>query len=62
MADDEWNGGIRPIEPGLSKLLLLSLERVRVVDPPEYIYWEYNSRGTLRCDMMIFLGKKHPLS
>jgi hypothetical protein len=27
------------------------------VDPPEYVYWEYDSRGTLRCDMMIFVGK-----
>ena len=24
---------------------------------PEYIYREYDSRGTLRCDMMIFVGK-----
>ena len=62
MTDDEWNGGIRPVEPGLPKLLLLSLERVGVVVPPEYIYREYDSRGTLRCDMMIFMGKNHPLS
>ena len=57
MADDEWSGGICPAEPGLPKLLLLSLERVGVMDPPEYIYREYDSRGTLRCDMMIFVGK-----
>ena len=37
-------------------MLLLSLERIGVVDPPEYIYQEYDSRGTLRCDMMIFVG------
>ena len=36
--------------------MLLSLERVRVVDPPEYTYREYDSRGTLWCDMMIFVG------
>ena len=23
----------------------------------EYVYREYNSRGILRCDMMIFVGK-----
>ena len=57
MADDEWSGRICPAEPGLPKLLLLSLERVGVVDPPEYIYWEFDSRGTLQCDMMIFVGK-----
>ena len=57
MADDEWSGGICPAEPGLPKLLLRSLERVGVVDPPEYVYREYDSRGTLRCDMMIFVGK-----
>jgi len=57
MADNGWSGGICPTEPGLLKLLLLSLERIGVVDPPEYIYWEYDSRGTLRCDMMIFVGK-----
>ena len=57
MADNGWSGGICHAEPGLPKLLLLSLERVRVVDPPEYVYREYDSRGTLRCDMMIFVGK-----
>ena len=43
MADNGWSGGISPAEPGLPKLLLLSLERVGVVDPPEYIYREYDS-------------------
>ena len=57
MADDGWSGGICPAEPGLPKLLLLSLERVGVVDPPKYTYQEFDSRGTLRCDMMIFVGK-----
>ena len=53
MADDEWSGGICPAEPGLPKLLLLSLERIGVMDPPEYAYREYNSRGTPRCEMVI---------
>ena len=57
MADNGWSGGISPAEPGLPKLLLLSLERVGVVDPPEYTYREYDSRGTRRCDIMIFVGK-----
>ena len=57
MADNEWSGGIYPAEPGLPKLLLLSLERVGFMDPPEYVYREYDSRGTLRCDMMIFVEK-----
>jgi hypothetical protein len=37
--------------------MLLSLERVGVADPPEYTYREYNFRGTLWCDLMIFMGK-----
>ena len=57
MADNGWSGGICHAEPSLPKLLILSLERVRVVDPPEYVYREYDSRGTLRCAMMIFVGK-----
>jgi hypothetical protein len=57
MADIGWSGGICHAEPGLPKLLLLNLERVKVVDPPEYVYREYDSRGILRCDMMIFVGK-----
>jgi hypothetical protein len=57
MADIGWSDGICPAEPGLPKLLLLSLEHVGAVDPPEYTYREYNFRGTLRCDLMIFLGK-----
>ena len=44
-------------EPGLPKLLILSLERIGVVDPPEFVYREYDSKGTLRCDLMIFVGK-----
>ena len=61
MVDNGWSGGICHAEPGLPKLLLLSMERIRVVDPPEYVNREYDSRGTLLCDMMIFVGKKHPL-
>jgi hypothetical protein len=57
MADNGWSDGICPAEPGLPKLLLLSVERVGVVDPPEYTYREYNFRGTLRCVLMIFVGK-----
>jgi hypothetical protein len=57
MADNGWSDGICPAEPGLPKLLLLSLECVGVVDPPEHTYREYNFRGTLRCDLMIFVGK-----
>ena len=57
MADNGWSGGICHAEPGLPKLLILSLERIGVVDPPEYVYWEYDSRGTLRCDVMIFVGR-----
>jgi hypothetical protein len=34
MADNGWSDGICPAEPSLPKLLLLSLERVGVVDPP----------------------------
>ena len=57
MADNGWSGGICHAEAGLPKLLILSLERIGVVDPPEYVYREYDSRGTLRCDVMIFVGK-----
>jgi hypothetical protein len=57
MADNGWSGGISHVEPSLPKLLILSLECVGVVDPPEYVYREYDSRGTLRCDLMIFVGK-----
>ena len=57
MADNGWSGGICHAEPGLPKLLILSLERIGVVDPPEYVYREYDSRGTLWCDVMIFVGR-----
>ena len=57
MADNGWSGEIYHAEPGLPKLLILSLEHIRVVDPPEYVYWEYDSRGTLRCDLMIFVAR-----
>ena len=57
MADNGWIGEICFAEPGLPKLLILSLERIGVVDPPEFVYREYDSKGTLRCDLMIFVGK-----
>ena len=44
MADNGWSGGI-------------SLQRIGVVDPPEYVYREYDSGGTLWCDVMISVGK-----
>jgi hypothetical protein len=57
MADNGWVDGICHAEPGLPKLLILSLERSGVMEPPEYAYREYTSKGILRCDMMIFVGK-----
>jgi hypothetical protein len=57
MANLEWNGGVYPAEPGLPNLLLLSLERVRVRDPLEYIYREYERHGTLRFKVLIFVGR-----
>jgi hypothetical protein len=57
MANLEWNGGVCPAQPGLPNLLLLSLERVRVRDPPEFVYREYEHYGTLRCKVLIFVGR-----
>jgi hypothetical protein len=41
MANPEWNGGVCPVQPVLPNLLLLSLERIGVRDPPEFVYQEY---------------------
>jgi hypothetical protein len=57
MANLGWNGGVYPAEPGLPNLLLLSLERVGVRDPPEFIYREYEHCGTLQCKVLIFVGR-----
>jgi hypothetical protein len=57
MANREWNGGVCPIQPGLPNLLLLSLEHVGVRDPPEFVYREYERYGTLRCKVLIFVGR-----
>jgi hypothetical protein len=57
MANLEWNGGVCPAQPGLPNLLLLSLDLVGVRDPPEYIYREYERYGTLRCKVLIFVGR-----
>jgi hypothetical protein len=57
MANPEWNGGVFPAQPGLRNLLLLSLEHVRVRDPPEFIYREYERYGTLWCKVLIFVGR-----
>ena len=57
MADNEWNGGVYPPDPGLPKLLLLSLERIGVASPPEYLYREYELRSTFRCEVMIFVSR-----
>jgi hypothetical protein len=52
MANLEWNGGVC-----LPNLLLLGLERVGVRDPPEFVYQEYERYGTLRCKVLIFMGR-----
>jgi hypothetical protein len=57
MAGNGWVNGICHVEPGLPKLLLLSLERVGIMEPPEYAYHEYIAVGTLRCDMMVFVER-----
>jgi hypothetical protein len=57
MANLEWNGGVCPAQPGLPNLLLLSLELVGVRDPPEFVYREYERYGTLRCKVLIFVGR-----
>jgi hypothetical protein len=57
MANPEWNGGNCPVQPGLPNLLLLSLERVGVRDPPEFVYREYERYGTLRCKLLIFVDE-----
>ncbi|PVH35013.1 hypothetical protein PAHAL_7G085400 [Panicum hallii] len=57
MADNVWVDGVCHAKPGLPKLLIISLERIGVMEPPEYAYREYTSKGILRCDMMIFMGK-----
>jgi hypothetical protein len=56
MANLKWNGGVCPAQPGLPNLLLLSLERVGVRDPPEFVYREYERYGTFRCKVLIFVG------
>jgi hypothetical protein len=57
MANLEWNIGVCLTQPGLPNLLLLSLERVGVRDPPEFVYREYERYGTLRCKVLIFVGR-----
>jgi hypothetical protein len=57
MANLEWNGGICPPDPSIPKLLLLSLGRIGVASPPEYLYREYERYGTLRCKVLIFVGR-----
>jgi hypothetical protein len=57
MANPEWNKGVCPVQPGLPNLLLLSLERVGVRDLPEFVYREYERYGTLRCKVLIFVGR-----
>jgi hypothetical protein len=57
MANPERNGGVCPVQPGLPNLLLLTLVRVGVKDPPEFVYREYERYGTLRCKVLIFVGR-----
>jgi hypothetical protein len=57
MANLEWNGRVYLAQPGLPNLPLLSLERVGVRDPPEFVYREYKRYGTLRCKVLIFVGR-----
>src|SRR6187551_1093068 len=57
LVDDGWSEGVCPAEPGLPKLLLLSLEHVGVTETPEYYCREFTTNGTRRCRMFIFVEK-----
>jgi hypothetical protein len=62
MADNGWVDGIRHAEPGLPKLLILSLERIGVMEPLEYAYREYTLRASFGATCDGLCGRIHSLS
>jgi hypothetical protein len=45
-------------EPGFPKLLFACMDRVGIYERPEYSSREYEDRGTLWCEMIIFIGRR----
>ena len=42
---------------GFSRILHVTLQKLRVKDRPEYEGHEYDERGTKRCEVTIYIGK-----
>ena len=42
---------------GFSKILHVTLQKLRVKDHPEYEGREYEKHGTERCEVTIYIGK-----
>jgi hypothetical protein len=59
LPDSRWltRNGTEESAPSGPNLLLLSLERVGVRDPPEFVYREYERYITLWCKVLIFVGR-----
>jgi hypothetical protein len=59
MAKDGWTQGVCQEEPGFSRLLINSMERLGIIERPRYYNREYEQLGTLRCRVVLSIAKSN---
>ena len=57
MAEEGWINGHCLDEAGFPRLLFACMDRLGIYERPEYSSKEYKDHGTLRCEMIIYVGR-----
>ena len=57
MAGDGWVNSHCLEEPSFPRLLFACVDRLGIYEHPDYTSREYEDRGTLRCEMIIYVGR-----
>jgi hypothetical protein len=59
MAEDGWTQGVCQEEPGFSRLLINSLERLGITKRPRYYSREYEQLGTIHCRVVLSVARSN---
>jgi len=58
MGEEGWINNHCLEDPGFSRLLFACMDRLGIYECSEYTSREYEDRGTLRCEMIIYVGRR----
>ena len=57
MGEEGWINNHCLEDPGFSRLLFACMDRLGIYERPGYTSREYEDRGTLRCEMIIYVWR-----